>query len=293
MQNQEKKFVGLGLMTLSTLLFSLVNVSVKDVTATYPIPMVVFFRFFFALLPCLFLVRGDLRFFIRHPKRFPLILLTALGTFLGLWALFLALHLLPLADATALTFSSTFFVTILSVPILKEHVGIHRWLAVALGFGGVLIMANPTGNIFQIGALFAIGFALASALMQITARLLTKTSKSGEIVFYISYYATLMSLVALPFAWVTPTTGDLMKLILMGIGGGIGQLFLTHAHRFAPAVVISPVFYTMLIWSSLFGYFIWDERPASTIWLGSGIIILAGLYIIYREKVHMKKGVPA
>ncbi len=293
MQNQEKKIVGLGLMTLSTLLFSLVNVGVKDVTATYPISMVVFFRFFFALLPCLFLIKGDVGFFIRHPKRFPLILIAALGTFLGLWALFLALHLLPLADATALTFSSTFFVTILSVPILKEHVGIHRWLAVVLGFGGVLIMANPTGDIFQVGALFAIGFALASALMQITARLLTKTAKSGEIVFYISYYATLMSLLVLPFAWVTPTAGDLVKLILMGVGGGIGQLFLTHAHRFAPAVVISPVFYTMLIWSSLFGYLIWDEKPASSIWLGSGIIILAGLYIIYREKVHMKKGATA
>lgn len=289
MQNQEKNLVGLGFMALGTFLFSLVNIAVKDVTAAYPIPMVVFFRFSFALLPCLFLVKGDARVFLRRPKRFSLLFLTALGTFLGLWALFLALHLLPLADATALTFSSTFFVTILSVPILKEHVGIHRWLAVVVGFIGVLVMTNPTGDIFQVGALFAIGFALASALMQVTARLLTKDTKSGEIVFYISYYATIISLFTLPFAWITPSYPDLFKLILLGIGGGIGQLLFTHAHRFAPAVVIAPVFYTMLLWSALFGYLLWDEKPGTTIWLGSTLIILAGLYILYREKMNTRK----
>lgn len=270
-------------MCLAMLTFVSVNTMAKDVVAVYPLTQVTFFRVFFSLFPCLLLLRQAGGINALKTQNLPRhILVGSVGT-VALVCLFGSLRLLPLADAVCLHFSETLFLTAFCAWFLKEKTGWQRWTAVLVGFAGVLVMLRPTGNVLNLGAIYALIFALGDAFFMMNARILTRTDHSVTVVIYFSMVASILSGLTLPWYWQTPGLSDFLLLVLLGLGGGLGQLFLTFAYRYASAATVAPMIYTALIWAMLFGYLFWGDVPDLTLIFGSVLIVSSGLFILYRE----------
>jgi drug/metabolite transporter (DMT)-like permease len=217
---------------------------------------------------------------------------TAIGL-CGMVANFGAVLLLPLAEATTLGFTVPIFATILAALVLREQVGRHRWGAVVLGFAGILIVAQPGGGHFPLaGALVGLAGAVLTALVSIELRQLSRTEATGTIVFWFS----LLSLAPLGLAdlfFVQPHPAWVwITIVGAGFAGGIGQLALTGALRFAPVSAVLPMDYSSLIWATLYGWLIFGVLPTPYTWIGAPVIIASGLYIVWRERVrHQEKAV--
>ena len=267
----------------SVLVFSAVNVLVKWTAADYPITQVLFFRNAFALLPAIALVaaQGGLR--VLRTARPGAHLLRGLFGVAAMATLFLSFQMMPLADATAISFVQPLFLTALSVPFLGERVGIYRWSAVLVGFIGVLIMVQPGAGTLDPGGAVGLASALLMAGAFIMVRRLASTESSSAIVFYFAVISTAATALLLPFGWRTPTWADFGLLALLGLAGGTGQYLMTQAFRLAPAAVIAPFNYTAMIWAALFGYLIWGDLPTPALLAGGSIVMASGLYILYRE----------
>jgi len=272
--------------------FSIMDAIIKWLTADYPVPQVVALRSWFGLpLLCVFALHdGGLKSLrtrrpLVHVGRYLLVLILSLSFF---WAL----SQMKLVDAIAVTFASPIFITVLSVPLLKEPVGLHRWAAIGVGFLGVLIILRPGMGVFQWAALVVIGSVLAYALIMITTRAYKSTESTASLMLYPQLGMTLTGIVIAPMFWVTPSLGDLGLFALAGIFGSVGVMCLTHAFRLAPAAVVSPFEYSALIWATLLGFLLWDELPDGYTLIGAGIVISSGLYIIYRETIKIGRARP-
>ena len=202
---------------------------------------------------------------------------------------FLSYILLPPAEATTIGFTMPIFGTILSALILREHTGAHRWAAVLIGFAGVLIMVRPDSGHFPLnGVAVAICGALVTASVSLVLRELGRTEHAGVIVFWF----TLLSVPPLGVAMLfvaqphDPATWGL--LLLIGVVGGIAQICLTGALRWAPVSVVLPMDYSSIIWTAMLGWAIWGDWPMNTTWLGAALIIASGLYIAWREHVRAR-----
>ena len=205
---------------------------------------------------------------------------------LGLsFSFFWALSQMKLVDAIAITFAAPIFITALSVPLLKESVGLHRWMAISVGFCGVLVMLRPGIGDFQWASIVVIGSVVFYALLMITTRAYKTTEQTAALMLYPQLGMSLTGIILVPFFWVTPSLGDLGLFALAGMFGSVGVMCLTHAFRLGPAAVISPFEYSALIWATLIGYLVWGELPDVFTLVGAAIVISSGLYIIYRETV--------
>jgi drug/metabolite transporter (DMT)-like permease len=203
-------------------------------------------------------------------------------------ASFFGFHLLPVADAIALTFAAPLFLTALSYPILKERVSRERWIAVSVGFVGVLVMARPSGAENAFGVAGAVTCAVCNAVGTLTVRDLCRTEHSASIVTWTAIFMTLMALPALPFFWVTPTPIDFFLFCSIGLIGGVSQYWTTQALSYAPAAAVSPFNYMALIWGSIIGFIVWSEVPTTPIIIGSAIVTLTGLYLLRAETWRRK-----
>jgi drug/metabolite transporter (DMT)-like permease len=262
-------------------LFGLVKVASER---GVPIFETLFFRNAFAFIPIAIYIWRTSGFGVLRTSRPGAHAIRAMVGLTGMTGGFLAVSHLPLTEATALSFSAPLFMTALSVPLLKESVGPHRWAAVAVGFVGVLIMIRPDpANLANVGVIFALVGAVGSALAMITIRQISMTEPGARIVFYFTVAGALAGLASLPFGWVMPDPGTLALLVVMGLLGGVGQLLLTEAIRVAPVAVVAPFDYTQLVWASLFAFLVWDELPRALTLVGAGVVAASGLYILYRE----------
>lgn len=197
---------------------------------------------------------------------------------------FTAFTLLPLAEATTLSFTSTIWAVILSALILREHVGIWRWGAVALGFIGILIIAQPgSGHFPLVGAIIGLAAAFMIAVISIYIRDLTQTENSLTIVFYFTAFSLPILGAVLPFVWVEKSGMQWLTLIGTGLVGFVGQYLLTVALRYGTVSSVIVMDYSALIWSTLLGWAIFDKLPVAATWLGAPLIIAAGLLIAWRE----------
>jgi drug/metabolite transporter (DMT)-like permease len=280
---------GIMFVVLSILMFGVANALVKLAAETYPITEIVFFRCVFGLLPALALVANAGGLASLHTHRFGEHFSRALVQFLSMMAIFLAFRMMPLTDAVAITFASPLFMTVLSIPLLGERVRFHRWAAVIFGFGGVLLMVDPGPAMLESGAIFALANAFLGALVTIALRRMSVTESSSTLVFYQIAITAGLSVLLLPFGWVTPNWIDLGILAAIGIASGVGQFWWTQAYRFAPASVAAPFSYTSMIWAVLFDFLVWHSVPTLSLIGGAAIVVLSGLYILYREAV---RGVP-
>ncbi len=196
------------------------------------------------------------------------------------------LRFLPLADATAITFASPLFTTLLSVPLLGERVRWRRWSAVIVGFLGVLLVVQPTGQGLAWAALLPLGSALAIAYVDIATRRLRSTESSIGILFWTTAAVALAGLVTLPFGWVWPSALQMSLLLLSALLMG-GALYLAiEAFRLAEAASIAPFRYSSMIWAVLFGFLVWGTLPSLAAWSGIALIVGSALYIWHREQVR-------
>jgi drug/metabolite transporter (DMT)-like permease len=284
--------LGIALMLTGIAGFSVMDATIKWLTADYSVTQIVALRSWFGLplLSLFALYGGGVRSLMTrrpalHVGRYLLVLALSFSFF---WAL----SQMKLVDAIAITFAAPIFITALSVPLLKETVGWHRWVAIGAGFCGVLVMLRPGMGVFQWAALVVLGSVVVYALLMITTRAFKATESTASLMLYPQLGMSLTGIVLVPFFWVTPSLADLGLFALAGMFGSVGVMCVTHAFRLGPAAVISPFEYSALIWASLLGYFLWGELPDTITLLGAGIVISSGLYIIYRETIKVGRARP-
>ena len=204
---------------------------------------------------------------------------------------FTGLGLLPLPEVTAIGYAAPLLVVVFAAAFLKEEVGAFRLSAVVLGMVGVLIVLSPrlsvgaSLNVSEtLGAVVVLMGAVLVALAQVLVRKLVATEGTAAIVFWFTITSTVMSLFTLPWGWEVPGWPVAAMLIASGLFGGIGQIFLTSSYRLADASLVAPFDYTSMLLALVIGYFVFDEVPTGTMLLGAGIVISAGVLIIWRER---------
>ncbi len=255
-----------------------------------PVFEILFFRNAFAFVPVgLYIWRTTGVSVLRTRRPLGHLHRSAVGL-LGMVCSFFALQRLALTEATAFTFAAPLFMTALSAVMLREVVGWHRWGAVVVGFVGVLIMVRPEpGHMNVAGVAFALTAAVGSALAMVQIRQIAVTEKGATIVFYFTLAGTVLGLAVSVFNWVTPDPATLAVLVLGGLVGGVGQLFLTEAIRVAPVGVVAPFDYSQLIWATGLGYLIWGELPHAATMIGALVVAASGLYILHRELLRFRR----
>ena len=279
----DSKLKGILHMAIAMLGYALISVFYKYGMERYPMLQLMFFRSFFAIIPCSIMLRQVGGLSALRTQQFPLIALNSVIGALTTACAFGAVWLLPLATAETIHYSETLFLTVFSAWILKETVGMHRWIAVIIGFIGIVITAGFTGMVFELGDILAVGFAIGDALFMINARILTRTEHSATIIIYYMLFLSVVTGIAAPFIWVSMPWLDVLAFILMGLMGGMSQLGIIQAFRFAPASVVAPIIYTAVLWGIFFGFIFWGEQPTIGTLIGCTLIIGSGLYIVYRE----------
>ena len=197
---------------------------------------------------------------------------------------FSSLAYLPLAESTTIGFAAPLFAVVLSALVLKEQVGRHRWSAVVLGLVGVLLVMRPHGaDLPPLGLALAIGAAFGVGVVTITIRQIGKTEHPQTTVLWFTLLSMLALGTLMPFHAQVHDGKAWAVLACLGLFGGFGQLFLTASLRFAPVSVVVPFDYTQLLWAVLLGWLLFGDHPPATTWGGAAVIILSGLYTLYRE----------
>lgn len=201
----------------------------------------------------------------------------------GAYSFFVGLKHLPLAEATALIFAAPIFITALSVPLLREHVGWRRWAAVVAGFIGVLIIVRPGATAFQPASLFVVATAVLYALFMIGSRWIDRGEGFWTMMLYLVAFPLLFSAAVVHLVWRTPQWDHLPLFLGMAVFGTLGMSLISQAFRQAPAAIVAPFDYTALLWASLFGWLLWSEVPGVWTYAGAAVIIAGGIYIVFRE----------
>lgn len=289
---------GILLKLGSVALFTVMAALVKAASANIPSGQAVFFRSLFAMPVIIvwLLLRHDLKTGLKTKNPMGhlwrgLIGVTAMGfTFTGL-------GMLPLPEVTAIGFAAPLLTVVFAAFLLGERVRAFRLGAVAFGLVGVLIILWPLLSVdnldraVMIGVVVVLLSSVFRALAQIQIRRLAGREETSAIVFYFSLTATILSLFTLPFGWVMPTAQEAAMLIGAGLIGGFAQILLTSAYRYAEAGVVAPFDYASMLFAVVVGYVVFAEVPTLYTLVGSGVVIAAGVLIIWRErKLGLKRG---
>ena len=282
-----KNQLGFLYMFMSICAFSLMDVLVKW-SVNYPIGQVLFFRGFFGIVFYFFVIPRERLHNFYKTKRPGLHLLRCVSGLIALVAIFIALRELPLATVVSISFAAPIFTTIFSIFLLSEKVGIFRWLAVFIGFVGILVITQPGISDLNIYYILPIIFCLGLSYVAITIRQLSTTEPVWLISFYFSLSITLLSFLTIPQGWVMPSYNDLCLLSLIGIFGGVANLWLSQSYKFSEVSLVTPLKYLALVFAIIFGYFIWDEIPTIKTLVGAFLVIISTL-IIFRREIYRKK----
>lgn len=276
---------GIVYMLIAVGAFACLDTLLKILVKHYPSPQVSAMRgaasLPFLVLPSIFMGRvRDLT-----PRRYGWHVVRGSTQIVTLVTFIFALGQLSLADTYAIFLSAPLIVTALSVPLLGEHVGWRRWLAIGVGLCGVLVMLKPSGSGFiTLGALAALVSAATYAGNVVTVRMLTRTETPASITLWPMALMTLATAAYSVPNWVPIKAEDWGYLVATGAVGALGTRMLTEAFRAAPASVVTPFEYTALIWGVLYGWVFWRDLPDVTAWAGIAIIVASGLYVLLRDR---------
>ena len=286
-----KNQLGFLYMFLSVCTFSIMDLIVKW-SGDYPTGQVMFFRGFFGIIPTFFLIpRERIKTFYKTKRPKEHFFRCIMGL-MALVAIFIALRKLPLAIVVSLSFSAPLFITILSIFLLSEKVGIYRWLAVLIGFVGVIIITEPGIEEMNYLYLLPIIFCVGMSFVTITIRKLSSTEPIWLISIFFSIMILIASLMTIPFGWVMPNFHDFILLSLVGIMGGSANLFLTQSYKLSEVSLVAPLKYLSLIFAIIFGYLIWNEVPTTKTLIGALLVVSASL-IIFRREIYHKEKIPS
>jgi len=278
-------------MFLSVCAFSLMDLVVKW-SDGYPLGQVLFFRGFVgALIYFLIIPRERIKNFY-YTKKAGLHFLRCLFGLIALLSIFTALRNLPLATVVSISFAAPIFTTIFSIFFLSEKVGVYRWLAVFIGFIGIIIIAEPGLTELNIYYIYPIIFCLGMAYVAISIRQLSRTEPVWLISLYFSISITIVSLTTIPSGWIVPSLSDFIILTFLGIFGGVANLWLSQSYKYSEVSLVTPLKYLGLVFAIIFGYFIWEETPTLKTLAGSILVILSSV-IIFRREIFLNKQISA
>ena len=274
-------------MLLSVCAFSLMDIIVKW-SDNFPLGQVLFFRGFFGILFYFFIIPRERFGNFYYTKRARLHLIRCTAGLIALVAIFIALRSLPLATVVSISFAAPIFTTILSIFFLSEKVGFYRWLAVLVGFIGIIIITEPGFSSLNVYYIFPIVFCLGLSYVAITIRQLSSTEPVWLISLNFSIAITLASFCTIPFGWVLPSINEFFLLSLIGLFGGAANLWLSQSYKYSEVSLVTPLKYLALVFAIIFGYFIWNEIPTWKTLFGAFLVILSSI-IIFKREISLKK----
>lgn len=272
---------GVLLMVAGIALFSILNGVVKAQSEIFPINQIIFFRNVFAVVVVLAMVEaaGGLSI-LRTKRRGEHVLLSGMFT-ATLFMIFAAYSMMPLAEATAIAFTQPLIVTLLSLSLAADKVRPGEWAAVAVGFGGVILVVQPTGEGPALGAMLALGGSAMSAFAMLLQRRLSATEATHAISFYTLGLSAVAMAPTLFFSWTTPTPLQLLGLVAMGVASGFCQYLTVRAFYHAPASTIAPVTYTKMIWAIVIGFVWFGETPTALAAIGA-VVVIGSTLLVFR-----------
>ena len=274
-------------MFMSVCAFSIMDAIVKW-SDTYPVGQVLFFRGLFGMIPIFFLIPRERYFDFYKTKRPFLHFKRVLAGLISIVAIFIALRKLPLATVVSISFAAPIFTTIFSIFLLKEKVGFYRWLAVFVGFIGIIVISEPGYSSLNINYLYPIIFCLGLSYVAIAIRQLSSTEPVWLIGLYFSFSIMIISFFTISQGWLMPNLKDLFLLSMVGILGGLANLWLTQSYKLSEVTLVTPLKYLALVFGIFFGYLIWDEVPSIKTLTGASLVIISS-FIIFRREIYLKK----
>ena len=276
---------GILLMALGFALFAVADTIAKVLLEYYPPVQVVFIRMLGLFCGVNLIMLYNFKW-VGKTNNLSKQLLRGLAQAGSAVSFLIGLRTIAIADATSIAFVAPLFVIILSYFILKEPIGIRRWLAVVIGFSGTLIIIRPGFEIINLGHIFIIIAALLFAVRQIISRLIASTDDPLTTAFFTAYTSVVIFVLFQPWVW-TPITdkNHIFLFFVFASFAGIAEFLVIKSLQIAHAVVVSPLQYTLLIWVTIFGFFIWGVLPDIWTFLGAGVIIVTGLYSLHRERL--------
>jgi drug/metabolite transporter (DMT)-like permease len=284
---QDRPLTGIAWILTAGFTLSVMDGLIKWSVGVFPVAQVVFVRSAFVLLfLCVILLRSGALRAVRTKRPWGHLLRVTL-TITSILTFFESVKLLPLATVIAIGFGAPLFMTALSVPVLRERVGVHRWGAIVVGFIGVLVITQPGPDGLEWPALLAVMSSLLFATHLVSARWLARTETDAALMFWQNLGVFVVSGLIVPFVWTPVGSTDLAMIAAMGALLLIGQFCTVRAFRTAPVGAVAPFQYGELIWAAIIGYVFWSEMPPSNVWIGAAIVISSGLYVIWRERMQM------
>ena len=284
---------GIAFIVLSSVIFApLTQTVTKFLAEAFPIIQIMFFRSLGQTVWMFVFFWPSHRIEMFRSKRPVLQILRSGLLFVSAMLWVAAVAEVPLTTASAINFTAPIMVVILSIPLLGERVGIHRWAAVAVGFIGAMIVIQPGAGEVPVEVFYLAGAAFLFALYQIMTRKLTAIDSDATSSVYTVIVALVVSAALVPWHFEMPTTDTALvwtAFAASGLLGGVRHFLVIKAYANAPASVISPFFYGELVGVATLGYLVFGDVPAQTTWLGAVVIVASGLYIAQRERLSAKQ----
>lgn len=287
----DRPALGIILILVATFLFIIQDTMTKSISTEYAVPLILMVRFWISMVYALVYMRIKGRSLKRcfESKRPVLQLTRSAVLVLEIGVFVLAIRTLSLAEIHSLFATYPLMITALSVPLLGETVGIRRWLAVCIGFVGVLVILRPGLGVFDAGAVYALACAALFALYQVLTRKVAKDDPSDTSFFYFMLVGFVTTSLIGPFYWEPIDAEGWMTLLGIGLTSSFSHLLLILALQHAAASVLQPFNYMPLVWAVLVGYVVFGDLPDLWTIVGAVVIVGSGLYTFYRQHVRKRK----
>ena len=283
-----KNQLGFLYMFISICAFSVMDLIVKW-SENYPVGEVLFFRGLFGMITIFFLIPREKYFNFYKTNRPMLHFKRCIAGLIAIVAIFIALRNLPLATVVSISFAAPIFTTIMSIFFLSEKVGLYRWLAVVVGFLGILVISQPGFSSFNIFYIYPVIFCLGLSYVAIAIKKLSSTEPVWLIGFYFSFSIMIISFFTFHQGWIIPKLLDLFLLSMVGILGGLANLWLTQSYKYSDVSLVTPIKYLALVFAIFFGYIFWEEIPSAKTLIGSFLVVISSVIIFRREIYHKKE----
>lgn len=275
---------GIAMMCLAMVCFASMNAFVKGLRADgLPIVEIVWGRYFFHMVLILLVFAPRVPEFVTGPDR-GLQLARSVLVLAATSTMVVSVGLMPLADVVAITFIAPLLITALSVPLLGEKVGLRRWIAVLVGFAGMLVIVRPGTGIFGTAALLPVLVTVFYAFYQIITRIISHRTNPAASAFFTAFVGAVLASMVVPFFWQTPTLEQWAMMFASGLLGGAGHWAIVIAYQRADAPLVAPFAYSELISATLLGLVFFGDFPDVWTFVGAGIIAASGIYILHRER---------
>ncbi|HAE00013.1 MAG TPA: EamA/RhaT family transporter [Rhodospirillaceae bacterium] len=281
---------GILMIVMAMFIFACQDTVTKQLAQSYDAPQILWVRFLFFGVFAVILSSWNqpLKQVVKAHRPW-LQIVRSLLIVLEISAFVLALRILSLAETHALFASFPLMVTAMSALILREKVGIRRWAAVLVGFSGVLIILRPGFGVFQLESLIALSAALMFSIYHVLTRIVSRNDSTNTSMLYMAVIGAAIMTCIGPLYWIEPTPQAWRLLALLSLTGAVGHLLLIKALECAPASILQPFNFTLLVWATLMGYIVFNNLPDMWTLIGGAVVVASGLYTIYRER---KRNVP-